>query len=221
MKTLSTNEQRVIDFLRRIAPESATNADIVQATGIQPHQQVFQMTRRLMAKGLIEGSRGRNNEREWAFRIIEIVKTALTLELGSSVEVIQPPKQGNSVNQLSPADFEDMARRVMSQHYGVPLVAGSAPGIPKRFDLVSADCSTIGDAKYYTLVRGTSLPPAKFSVIAEHVWLLEKTAATNRFLVFGNQRAVPTQWLARYGHLVKSVDFFFLTDTGQLEKIND
>jgi len=89
--------------------------------------------------------------------------------------------------------------------------------VPKAFDLVSPDGSIIGDAKYFTLVKGQRLPPAKFSVIAEHVWLLEKTDALTRFLVFGNQREVPQFWLKRYGSLVSAVDFYFLTEAGDLE----
>jgi len=89
--------------------------------------------------------------------------------------------------------------------------------VPKAFDLVSPDGSIIGDAKYFTLVKGQRLPPAKFSVIAEHVWLLEKTDASTRFLVFGNQREVPRLWLKRYGYLVAAVDFYFLSEDGALE----
>jgi len=107
----------------------------------------------------------------------------------------------------------------MSKHFGEPLATGEAAGVPKRFDLVSADGQIVGDAKYFTLVGGERLPPAKFSVIAEHVWLLEKTTARVRFLVFGNDRRVPGVWLKRYGHLVEQVVFFFLSDEGQLEEL--
>jgi hypothetical protein len=64
------------------------------------------------------------------------------------------------------------------------------------------------------------VPPAKFSAIAEHVWLLEKTGAATAFLVFGNDRRVPEQWLERYGHLVVGVQFYFLSDEGELEELN-
>jgi len=50
------------------------------------------------------------------------------------------------------------------------------------------------------------------TVIAEHVWLLENTNADRKFLVFGNDRRVPEQWLERYGPLVRSVEFYFLDD---------
>ena len=100
---------------------------------------------------------------------------------------------------------------------GVALQRGQVPGVPKLFDLVSPDRAIIGDAKYYTLVRGVSLPPAKFSIIAEHVWLLEKTQAARCFLVFGNDARVPRLWLDRYGHLAAGVTFFFLHDDGRLD----
>ena len=85
--------------------------------------------------------------------------------------------------------------------------------------MVSPDGSIVGDAKYFTLVRGQRLPPAKFSVIAEHVWLLERTGAPTTFLVFGNDRQVPELWLRRYGDLASGIAFYFLTDDGELEQL--
>jgi hypothetical protein len=75
--------------------------------------------------------------------------------------------------------------------------------------------------KYFTLVGGHRLPPAKFSVISEHVWLLEETAANHKFLVFGNDLEVPVRWLARYGALLSRVRFFFLDDDGEILLIHD
>jgi hypothetical protein len=108
---------------------------------------------------------------------------------------------------------------VLSDHYAVDLTPGSLPGVAKLFDFVSADRRVVGDAKYFSVVRGGGLPPAKFSIIAEHVWLLEKTSAATAFLVFGNDRAVPLRWLARYGVLASSVAFFFVFDDAMLERL--
>jgi DNA topoisomerase IB len=91
--------------------------------------------------------------------------------------------------------------------------------VPTRFEFVSPDQRIVGGAKYYTVVGGVGLPPAKFSIIAEQVWLLERTNAAVQFLVFGNDRSVPVQWLKRYGHLASQVEFFYLTDAGQLENL--
>jgi hypothetical protein len=60
--------------------------------------------------------------------------------------------------------------------------------MPKKFAMISEDGSVVGNARCLTLGHGQRLPPAKFMEIAGHVWLLERTAARRRFLVFGNQR---------------------------------
>jgi len=51
------------------------------------------------------------------------------------------------------------------------------------------------------------------------VWLLERTTARRRFLVFGNQRRVSEWWLEKYGGLVVGVEFYFLTDDGTLDQL--
>lgn len=108
----------------------------------------------------------------------------------------------------------------MTQFFGTELREKSIENIPKKFDLVSDDRLIVGDAKYLTLVNGVKLPPAKFMEISGHVWLLENTPASRRFLVFGNQRDVPKWWLKKYGTLVRSVEFYFLSDQGKLERLN-
>lgn len=122
---------------------------------------------------------------------------------------------------LGPKGFEELAREVLSKHYRAPLTEGKVEGIPKIFDMVDLDGEIVGDAKYLTMVRGERIPPAKFSMISEYVWLLEKVSAIHKFLVFGNDHRVPIEWLKRYGHLVADVVFFFLnTQTGELERLN-
>lgn len=117
--------------------------------------------------------------------------------------------------------FEQLARWVMSDTCGTKLQPGKLPEVNKIFDMTSTDGSVVGDAKYYAMVGGERLPPAKFSVIAEHVWLLEKTDAKRKFLVFGNDRRVPEKWLEKYGDLVSDVAFYFLSDDGQLEVLRE
>jgi len=58
------NKELVLEYLRSIAPKVATNSQIRESTGIQPHQQVFQITQDLMSVGLI---RGEQRGREWVF----------------------------------------------------------------------------------------------------------------------------------------------------------
>ena len=93
--------------------------------------------------------------------------------------------------------------------------------IRKEFDYISEDGTIVGDAKYYTMVGGERIPPAKFSVIAEHVWLLGKCNVEEKFLLFGNDIRVPQKWLEKYGTLVDDVVFFFLDiSTYELTRLN-
>jgi len=55
--------------------------------------------------------------------------------------------------------------------------------------------------------------------IAEHVWLLEKTNADHKFLVFGNDRRLPEEWLKRYSNLVEDVSLYFLTNDGTVKQL--
>jgi hypothetical protein len=206
---MKTNVERVLDYLWSVSPNGATNAEIRVATGIQPHQQVYMITSELVRKGKI---RSRKTGREWVFYVGETTEEVL-----SSPGKAHP---GTTTSSLSAAQFEELARRVFSKYFGVTLNEGQVPGVPKLFDFASPDGSIVGDAKYFTLVGGHRLPPAKFSVIAEHVWLLEKTGAKHKFLVFGNDREVPVRWLARFGHLCGDVKIYFLSDDRHLENLN-
>ena len=88
--------------------------------------------------------------------------------------------------------------------------------VTKKFDLVSDDYNLIGDVKYY---KNISVPAAKWSTIAEYVWLLEKTSAKKKFLVFGKDIQVPERWLKRFGELTK-VEFYFF-DGKKLSVLNN
>jgi hypothetical protein len=76
-----------------------------------------------------------------------------------------------------------LARRILSDRYREALRPGSLPGVAKVFDFVSPDHRVVGDAKYFSLAGGVGLPAAKFSIVAEHIWLLEKSGASAKFLV--------------------------------------
>jgi hypothetical protein len=177
--------------------------------GIRPRQTVNQVCRALHERGEVrrELRNGKLVNTIGLARIIAEPETAPAIEVAPT-------------SQLSPYEFEKLAREAVTEYFQIPVQPGKLPGVPKLFDIVSADHTVVGDAKYFTLVHGEYLPPAKFSIIAEHVWLLEKcTEARHRLLVFGNERQVPVEWLKRYGGLARSVQFFFLTRGGQLEPL--
>ncbi|MBI4294582.1 MAG: hypothetical protein HY669_00235 [Chloroflexi bacterium] len=206
-----TQAQQILDYLWSIAPHGATNAQIAHGTGIASHQGVYMTNQHLLHEGRVRSER---QGRTWVFYAVE----------GPAVDLGHPSSAATSAagyrsQAFSAAGFEQLARKKLEQRYDTSLLPGSLPNVPKRFDFVSPDRRIVGDAKYYTLVGGVGLPPAKFSIIAEHVWLLERTGVPVPFLVFGNDPGVPAQWLKRYGHLSPTVAFYFLSDSGQLEDL--
>jgi hypothetical protein len=131
-----TNRDRVLEFLRSISPRDATNAEIVAHTAIKPDQQVFQITKDLYQLRIIKGSKG---DGEWKFWSVK-KQTASPM----------PPPAAPMRNTLNlSVAFEEQARRVMSQYFGVTLDRGKAAGVSKAFDLISADKQIVGDAKFY------------------------------------------------------------------------
>jgi len=115
--------------------------------------------------------------------------------------------------------FEELARRYLSEKWKVELKVRQVRftnTCAKKFDLVSEDFRYIGDAKY---LKNIAVPAAKWSTIAEYVWLLEKTSAQHKFLVFGKDKEVAARWLERYGSLVRGVEFYFF-DGIVLEGLN-
>jgi hypothetical protein len=128
--------------------------------------------------------------------------------------LIQPPiLQTPSVK--SGHQFEHYARTVCSKHWGVDLksaVVEVTSGVPHQFDLVSPDRRIVGDAKWF---KNLATPAAKWSVIAEYVWLLQHlVGAQTRFIVFGQDREVPVRWLKRFGPLATDIEFYFLPSNG-------
>lgn len=200
-----THAESIYNYLWSIAPDGATNGQLARHLGIASQQTVYMATQDLLRRGII---RGEQSGRTWRFYAVEP-------HYGSPGGTGAARSAAPASGALTPQGFETLARRILGDHYGVALSPGSVPGVPKLFDLVSPDGCVVGDAKYYARVG-----PARFSVIAEHVWLLEKTGAHQTFLVFGNDRQAPQLWLQRYGGLVFHITFYFLTDDGRLESLN-
>ena len=206
----STNKERVLECIWAASPGGATNGQIQHETGITSHQQVYLLTRELAGPGWI---RREQHGREWVFWADESVGAQL-----SSPGATRP---GESFGGPRASEaFAERARAAMSAYLGVPLAPHVIRGVPWTFDLVSPDQSMIGCALYYAPVQGQHLPPAKFSLIAERVWLLESAGARDRFLVFGYDRDVPLLWLKRYGHLASDIGVYYLDDDGEVQELD-
>ena len=115
--------------------------------------------------------------------------------------------------------FEAHARDVLSRLWAVslePRLVRITEGLNHKFDLVSRNDETVGDAKFF---KNIPVPAAKWSVIAEYVWLLQHVRqAKRRFMVFGQDREVPERWLSRFRSLTEGMEFYFL-DGDQLTQL--
>ena len=150
----------------------------------------------------------------WGIESINLQEETVTFKKVSKSKADKTKSfQPNIISEekkITPQAFESLARAKMSDFFHKELNPRRLLEYPKVFDLVSEDKEIVGDAKYFSMVKGERLPPAKFSVIAEHVWMLEKTKAKIKFLVFGNDKRVPEEWLRRYSRFVNDVQFYFL-----------
>jgi len=115
-----TNKERVLDYLWSISPDRAANSQIREATGIKSHQVVYLLTRELMGARLI---RGEQRGQGWIFWADE----SPVVQLASPGQAPMREVLTQAEKQLSPRAFEDLARSVMSAHFGVPLVSGQVP----------------------------------------------------------------------------------------------
>lgn len=113
--------------------------------------------------------------------------------------------------------FEQMARKIFSKRYGNVLEEHKADLLPQIFNCVSADGTIIGNANWCE--PGNRQTGSEATTIAGYVWMLEHIPAITRFLAFGRDRSVPVTWLQHYGNLVRTVEFFFVTDDGQVEQL--
>jgi hypothetical protein len=199
-----TYAERLLDYLWSIAPDGATNGQLARDLGIRSQQTVYMLTQELVRAGRIRGAR---SGATWVFRTGEDAAASLAAKPRWAID-------------MRPAErFEALARNALANHFGVVLSENMVTGVRKRFAFVSPDRQVVGDGTYFGRVDGVGLPPAKFSIIAEHVWLLEKTGAPTTFIVFGNDREIPMRWLERFGQLASTLTFFFLTDDGELERL--
>ncbi|HRE41172.1 MAG TPA: hypothetical protein PLG90_07545 [Ignavibacteria bacterium] len=81
----------------------------------------------------------------------------------------------------------------------------------KKFDFVSIDESVIGDAKFFGNDSIKNNNTEVMSKIAESVWLLEKTKAENKFLIFGGREEIPNNWLKKFIN-VTNIKFYYLNE---------
>lgn len=117
-----------------------------------------------------------------------------------------------------PETFVAHARDALRHAYGMPFGAASPAPLRAPLALVSGDGRIAGDALYGIKHHRGRVAPAKLAAITERVWLLERTPAHERILVFLATDPAPREWLRRYGHVDRAVRFLAL-GRGGLEEL--
>jgi hypothetical protein len=127
-----TNKERVIEYLRSIAPKSATTPTSV------PERASRHMPR--------------------SSRSAELTETNSAPQPSGPAPAESPPVADQEASE-TPAGFERAACLAISRDFNTALSPARLHGVPKTFDFVSEDRRIVGDAKYCTLVNGAGTPP--------------------------------------------------------------
>ncbi len=143
----------------------------------------------------------------------------MAIQLEGNDQFEQQDARGSQI--LTPVAFECLAIKVLSQYFGVAFDHRSFPGIPADFDLVSDDCSLVGDVKYLNLDSSKRISPDQFADVFEHACFLDQIAAKRKFMIFGNPEGIiPSELLDHFRRIMQNVEFFFLFNDGKLEALN-
>jgi hypothetical protein len=116
-----TNRDKVLDFMKSIAPNGATNEEIVSRTGVRPHPQVFQITRKLKNEGLLKAVQAGNAWRFWyAGKQGGAASPAREVELPRRKPVKDEQQAASSVT------FRDPESIVVEERSGKPTLSTDA-----------------------------------------------------------------------------------------------
>lgn len=121
--------------------------------------------------------------------------------------------------------FEALAAEALSRRFGVKLYRDvhmktrlkDGLELVRVFDLASEDGRVVGEVMYLSAGK---TPTARFPAISEHVWILEKVEAEEKFIAFGGDVLVPKLWIEKYGRLVKGVKFYYVGEDGEVKELN-
>ncbi len=204
-----TNKERVLDYLWQIAPEKATNKQIAKDAGLVSHQVAYMLTQELLRNRQIIGERGNGN---WLFTVNPATSLKTPhgdMRLTASGSVFYDPKR------LKASIEKELSVKTKNKKWGGKL----SVDFPKDFDFISEDGAIVADIAQISMVSGEKLMLAKFSMVSEMVWLLEKVPAERRIIIFtGDTEELPQNWLSRLGSLT-TVEFFFIDEFGKMKQL--
>jgi len=119
--------------------------------------------------------------------------------------------------------FEDRIRELLEEFYKTKFPKDEIVNINgkgKKFDFVDLQNNIVGDCKYYSFTKTGKRPSAKFSILNEYIWLLQKLPETwKRFIVIGKDELLVRKYVHEYLPWLDGVTIYFSDGEKQLKII--
>lgn len=125
----------------------------------------------------------------------------------------------NSEELKNAKEFETLVLDFLNEHskLGFSKQKVDINGVSFEFDIVSRDSGIIGDVKFFKNIK---VPAAKWDNISYYIWLLQKSRANIKVLIFGHDIEVSERYLKRYEPLAQDVEFYFF-ENNTIKPIGD
>ena len=129
-------------------------------------------------------------------------------------------------SQLEWQQFENVARKALENELGCILNGGkiNINGKVKDFDLLNIDENIVGDVKHYKMTSGGNNPSAKFSVLNEYSWLMQKLELYQKqkwrkIFVIGEDLNVVKKYISTFDAWLDDIEIYFCNADGKLTKM--
>jgi len=141
-------------------------------------------------------------------------------------QTISSDKKIDNSSQLNWQEFENVARKAIENELETILNGGkiNINGKVKDFDLLNIDENIVGDIKHYKMTSGGNNPSAKFSVLNEYSWLMQKLEQYQKqkwrkIFVVGEDQVMIKKYISTFDAWLDDIEIYFCDAKGKLTKM--
>jgi hypothetical protein len=138
---------------------------------------------------------------------------------------IEEPVQNDEL-ELTWQQFENVARKAIEVEFDMILNSGkiNINGKVKDFDLLNIDEKIVGDIKHYKMTSGGNNPSAKFSVLNEYSWLMQKLEQYQKekwkkIFVIGEDKIMVEKYISIFNAWLDDIEIYFCDANGKISKM--
>ena len=121
--------------------------------------------------------------------------------------------------------FEDNVRKLLEDLYKTTFLKDDfvkINGKTKKFDFVDSKNKIVGDSKYYSFTKTGKRPSAKFSILNEYIWLLQKLPLNwKKFIVIGKDEILVKKYVDEYLPWLEGIKIYYSDGKNELKIIKD